>query len=163
MMTLLRLSLLLILLTLMSCENNSSLVDMDTAQINKILSTVNETAETYTQKDVKFDSIVTYAGTRSYERQDQKVKMKLFYFGEFARGYFNIKDLDDKNLQVFGRKVDNYWALKCVTKINMEEAGGYIVLDNNKEGIWSSGHINFSKEQIQFKQQDTDYNNLLDW
>lgn len=163
MMTILRLSLLLILLTLMSCENNSTLVDMDTAQINKILSSVNETAENYTQKDVKFDSIVTYAGTRSYENQDQKVKMKLFYFGEFARGYFNIKDLDDKNLQVFGRKVDNYWALKCVTKINMEEAGGYIVLDNNKVGIWSSGHINFSKEQIQFKQQDTDYNNLLDW
>jgi hypothetical protein len=152
-----------LLLGLISCQGDSSLEAMDSSRINAILSAVNETSDTYTQKDVEFDSIVTYAGVRSYSNQDQKVKMKLFYFGEFARGYFNIKDLDDKNLQVFGRKVDGYWALKCVTKINMEEAGGYILLENSKKGIWSSGHINFIKEPILFTKQNTDYNSLLDW
>lgn len=159
----LRLSLLLLIVSILSCESDTSLANMDTSRINTILTSVDETNASYTQKDVEFDSIVTYAGIRHYENQDQKVKMKLFYFGEFARGYFNIADLDDKNLQVFGRQVEGYWALKCVTKINMEEAGGYILLNDINQGIWSSGHINFQKEKIELEKQNTDYNNLTNW
>ena len=89
--------------------------------------------------------------------------MKLFYFGPLARGYYNLADQDDKNLQVFGRQIDDHWAFKCVTKINMEEAGGYMILDQDHNGIWSSGHINFDTEKISLEKKDTDYQDLSQW
>jgi hypothetical protein len=140
-----------------------TLSSLDNNAINAILSNVNEADTTFTKKDVKFDSIVTLAGTRTYLGNNQKVKLKLFYFGNYARGYFNIKDLDDKNLQVFGNKLEDKWALKCVTKINMEEAGGYIIIDDSNQGIWSSGHINFNKEIIILTKQNKDYATLTEW
>lgn len=148
-------------LMLHSCGDKST-SSFSNEDINSILAQVDEDDLSFTQKEVQFDSIVTLAGTRTINGSPQKIKIKLFYFGEFARGYFNVKEIDDKNLQMFGKSIDNLWAFKCVTKLNMEEAGGYIIIDNN-QGIWSNGHINFKKEQISLEKQDIDYTNLINW
>jgi hypothetical protein len=142
-----------------ACDNES-LSSFDNNDINSILSQVNENDESFKVKDVQFDSIVSYEGIRTYRGADQRIKLKLFYFGDLMRGYFNIRDLDDKNLQVFGRNLGQYRAMKCMTTVNMEEAGGYIILEGNNQGIWSTGHINFEKETITLKKTVSDYNDL---
>lgn len=145
-----------------SCQEGA-LGDMSPTEINELLSQLNENDPIFTQKEVKFDSIVTLAGIRGFSNVKQKVKLKLFYFGDHARGYFNVSDVDDSNLQIFGKKINNNWAFKCVTKINMEEVGGYIILKKDNSGIWSNGHINFTVEDIKLTKQPQDYNSLETW
>ena len=133
-----------------------------TEEINEIMSHVNGDDPAFTVKDIKFDSVITLAGNRVYKVDNQRVKAKIFYYGDLARGYFNLTDRDSKNLQIFGRKVDDLWAFTCVTKVNMEEVGGYMILDR-RQGIWSSGHINFEKQNISFKKLNQDYDTLQEW
>ncbi len=152
----------LLLITCFSCQR-SELTNLSPEGINNILAQFNENDAVFTQKDVEFDSINTLAGIRDYSNVQQRVKVKLFYFGDYARGYFNVSDIDDSNLQIFGKKIQDYWAFKCVTKINMEEVGGYIILKKNNSGIWSNGHINFNIEKINLTKQMVDYNNLTNW
>ena len=127
------------------------------------MSNVDENDPTFTLKDVKFDSIITVAGQRTYLEDQQNIKMKIFYYGDTARGYYNISDLDEKNLQIFGKRVDDLWAFQCVTKLNMEEAGGYLIMDGNYQGIWSSGHINYKKQELTLLKRKKDYQELSNW
>ena len=151
------------LILLLSACQNESVQTLNTDQINQLMTQVDANNPAFTQKNVKFDSIVTLAGTRQYRQESQKIKAKIFYFGDLARGYYNLADRDDKNLQIFGKKVDGLWIHTCVTKINMEEVGGYLILDQNRSGIWSSGHINFEKQEISFKKFSQDYTELTSW
>lgn len=140
--------------------------NLNNDQINSILGQLQENDPVYTQKGISFDSIVTLAGIRSVNDKQERIKMKLFYFGDNCRGYFNLADLDSKNLQFFGKKVDNRWALKCVTKLNMSEVGGYIIFDKDSkglDGIWSNGDVNFQKGDIILTKQELDYNTLTVW
>ena len=100
------------------CDNRS-LESLSVDEINVILSNVNEDDPGFVQKNVSFDSITTTAGTRSLEGKNERIKMRLYFYQDRTRGYYNLADRDDKNLQVFGRKVDDNWAIKCVTKLNM--------------------------------------------
>lgn len=140
----------------------SSVETYSTEQINEIMGHVDGDDPAFTVKDVQFDSVLTLAGTRTYRYDNQRVKAKFFYYGDLARGYYNLTDRDSKNLQVFGKKVDDLWAFTCVTKVNMEEVGGYMILDGFN-GIWSSGHINFEKQNINFKKLNQDYDTLQAW
>lgn len=144
------------------CENRktSSLNDQ---QVNEILSSVDENDPGFVQKGISFDSILTLAGTRSLGDFNEPVKAKLYFYGDLTRGYYNLKDRDEKNLQVFGKKVGDYWAIKCVTKLNMEEAGGYIILKSWNNGFWSNGHYNFDQGTITMIKQNIDYNDLQSW
>ncbi len=162
-MYLLRCAIALIMIVLLTSCGGDTLSSLSKDDINNILAKVNEEDLAFKEGDVKFDSILTYAGTRTYLGEEQRIKMKLFYFGSLTRGYYNLADQDDKNLQVFGRRIDDNWAFKCVTKINMEEAGGYMILDDDLNGIWSSGHINFDTEKISLEKKDTDYQDLSQW
>lgn len=137
-----------------------TLLTLDNEGISRILSLMDENDPAFREKEVAFDSIVSYTGIRTYQGNEQNIKVKLFYFGDRMRGYFNLRDQDDKNLQVFGKMVGGYKAFKCMTTVNMEEAGGYMILDEQNEGIWSNGHINFEKEQIHLKKSVRDYNDL---
>jgi len=139
---------------------------LNTSQINSILGHIQENDPAFTEKGITFDSITTLAGIRSLEEKQERIKMKIFYFGENCRGYFNLPNQDAKNLQFFGKKVDNRWALKCVTKLNMEEVGGYIIFNrglNSYDGIWSNGDVNFNKGKIILSKQELDYNTLTVW
>lgn len=153
-----------VLLLISSCKGESNEPrEYDVTRINNVLSYVVEDDPKFVEKGISFDSTVTMAGTRQYRNKTQRVKMKLFYFGDYTRGYYNLADQDNSNLQVFGRKVGDQWALKCVTKINMEEAGGYLILPPGGEGIWSSGHLNFEKQDISLTKQNVDYTVLDKW
>ena len=103
-----------------SCAPNS-VETYSTEQINEIMGHVDGDDPAFTVKDIQFDSVITLAGTRGYRDDNQRVKAKFFYYGELARGYYNLTDRDSKNLQVFGKKVDDLWAFTCVTKVNMED------------------------------------------
>ncbi len=151
------------LILLLSACQNESVQTLNTDQINQFMTQVHANDPAFTHKNVKFDSIVTLAGTRQYRQKSQKIKAKIFYFGDLARGYYNLADRDDKNLQIFGKKVDGLWIHTCVTKINMEEVGGYLILDQNRSGIWSSEHINFEKQEISLKKFGQDYTELTSW
>ncbi len=140
-----------------------SISSLDNYDINDLLVQVNEEDEIFVQKNVVFDSILTLAGRRTLEGKTELVKIKLFYYGDRVRGYFNLSDKDDKNLQVFGKRIGTYWVFKCVTKINMEEAGGYLIMENNRRGIWSNGHVNFKIGDIALTKQITDYSSLTNW
>ena len=143
----------------LSCRD-SSLINFDSTKINALLSQLDEENPVFVRKDVAFDSIITVIGTRKIDGSVDKIKAKLFYYDSFCRGYFNLMELDDKNLQVFGQKVEDYWAFKCVTKLNMEEAGGYIVMNEDRKGIWSNGHQNFQKGQISWHKSAKDYSQI---
>lgn len=145
------------------CDSNRDLKDLDNDQINEILGAFDSEDPVFVNKDVKFDSILTLAGQRIVENKTERIKCKLFYFGPHVRGYFNLADQDDKNLQVFGKMTDGQLALKSVTKINMVESDGYIILDPNYEGIWSNGNVNFTIGSISLKRQKTDYTELTKW
>lgn len=153
-------------LIILSCsESKHTKRSLKAEDINSILSHIQENSPVYTEKGIAFDSIVTLAGVRSLDN-DERLKMKLFFFGDHCRGYFNLADTDTKNLQFFGKKVEDAWALKCVTKLNMEEAGGYILLWKDSQdysGIWSNGHVNFEKGEITLAKQAIDYNTLTVW
>jgi len=139
---------------------------MGPEQINSILRNFSETDEIFISDNISFDSIVTYAGLRILEDKNEKIKLKLFFYGEYCRGYYNLPEKDIKNLQVFGMNINNDWILKCVTKLNMEEAGGYLFFsmkDNEYEGIWSNGGVNFKKGFLHLFRQDKDYNIIADW
>ncbi len=144
------------------CDSRT-LENMTPEQINQILSHINEDDPAFVQKDIVFDSIVTSAGTRHINGKTERVKTRLYYFGDRTRGYFNLADRDEKNLQVFGQKIDNNWVIKCVTKLNMEEVGGYIIIEPGGQGIWSNGHINFKTEPISLSKQNIDYDDLKTW
>ena len=144
------------------CDSRT-LETMTPEQINEILSHINEDDPAFVQKEVVFDSIVTSAGTRNINDRTERVKSRLYYFGDRTRGYFNLADRDEKNLQVFGKKINNRWVIKCVTKLNMEEVGCYMIMNPNGQGIWSNGHINFKTEQISLKKQNIDYDDLKTW
>ena len=148
----------LIAFTTISCKD-TGLNSYDDHMINDLLSHINESDEVFVKKDVVFDSVLTLRGERILEDSQENLKFKLFYYGDYCRGYFNLSDVDNRNLQVFGKKIDDFWAFKCVTKLNMEEAGGYIIL-SNREGIWSNGHVNFRKGNITLKRSNLDYNQL---
>lgn len=151
-----------VILLFAACQTES-VQTLSTDQINQLMTQVDENDPAFTQKDVQFDSILTLAGTRQYRQETQKIKVKIFYFGNLARGYYNLADRDDKNLQVFGKKIEDLWVYTCVTKINMEEVGGYLILDPSQNGIWSSGHINFEKQEISLKKYSQDYTELTSW
>jgi len=136
---------------------------LTTDQINEILAEVNEDDLAFVEKGVTFDSVVTTAGFRELNGDQERVKMRLYYFGDLTRGYFNLADRDEKNLQVFGRKVNDRWALKCVTKLNMEEVGGYIILSPESQDIWANGHYNFKMEKFNLLKQNIDYDDLKTW
>jgi hypothetical protein len=162
-----RLAFLFSLIVLSCSETKHSKRDLNTDDINNILGQVQENDPVFTEKGIAFDSIVTLAGIRQLEGKNERIKMKLFYFGSYSRGYFNLPDLDIKNLQFFGKKIDNSWALKCVTKLNMEEAGGYMIYwqgeNDSYEGIWSNGEVNFKQGKIILDRQVIDYNTLTIW
>lgn len=155
----------LFMLLWLSCYgcDNSTLESLTGEEINAILAHVNENDPEFVKKEVPFDSIITSAGYRSLNSNSERIKAKLYYYGDRTRGYYNLSDRDDKNLQVFGRKVGDYWALKCVTKLNMEEAGGFIILRHDGSGIWSNGHYNFKTGTISTKKQYRDYDELESW
>lgn len=143
--------------------DNSTLESLSVHEINNILSYVNENDPEFVKKDVPFDSIVTSAGIRSIDGISENIKARLYYYGDRTRGYYNLSDRDEKNLQVFGRKVGDRWAIKCVTKLNMEEVGGYIIVGPDNRGIWSNGHYNFKMGTISLKKQNIDYDDLESW
>lgn len=152
----------MVLLLCFGCEN-TSLEKMDATQINEILSNVNENDPAFVQKGVSFDSVVTMAGTRTLDNLNERVKLRLYYFGDLVRGYYMLADRDDKNLQVYGKKVNGLWVIKCVTKLNMEEAGGYIMIRQDKTGIWSTGHYSFKTGTLAYAKQNIDYDELESW
>jgi hypothetical protein len=162
-----RLTLFICLVVLINCTSiNKKDEELSPEQINAILGQFSETDEVFVKKNISFDSVVTYAGFRSLGERSEKIKMKLFYYDDNCRGYFNIPHLDNKNLQVFGKKMKDDLILKCVTKINMEEAGGFMFLVPELEGYsgtWSNGHVNFKLGRIELKKQSTDYNTLAEW
>ena len=141
----------------------SDLTSMTPEEINNLLSQVDEDSPRFVEKGNSFDSIVTAAGIRTNADTNERVKMKIFYFGDLLRGYFNLTDKDDKNLQVFGKKTGDMWVIKCVTKLNMEEVGGYMILQDNRKGIWSNGNISFRSERINLTKQNIDYDVLQTW
>ena len=142
---------------------NSELKDLSNAEINEIMVHVNEDDPSFVEKGIAFDSIITLAGFRELDDKKERIKAKLYFFGERTRGYFNLADLDNKNLQVFGKKVEGDWAIKCVTKLNMEEVGGYILWSPGEDAIWSNGHYNFQKGNLSWTKQNTDYDVLETW
>ena len=143
----------------LSCRD-SSLQSFDSTKINALLSHLDEENPVFVSKDVVFDSIITVVGQRQIKGSVDKLKAKLFFYDSFCRGYFNLIDNDDKNLQVFGQKIDSYWAFKCVTKLNMEEVGGYMIIDKELGGIWSNGHHNFDKGELALKISNKDYSQI---
>jgi len=145
------------------CDSEKGLEEWGKVEINTLLSKVDVSDPVFVEKDIKFDSIVTIAGTRKLGTTSERIKCKLFFFGQNMRGYFNLADQDDKNLQVFGKRIDQHIALKSATKINMEESDGYLILDDNYNGIWSNGNINFQTGSISMKKQNTDYTSLDTW
>ncbi len=161
-----RLAFLFSLIVFSCSESKLGQRELSTDDINSILGQVQENDTAFTEKGIAFDSIVTLAGLRNLDESDARMKMKLFFFGDYCRGYFNLSDLDIKNLQFFGKKIDNMWALKCVTKLNMEEAGGYILFwpdGTDYSGIWSNGDVNFKQGKIRLAKQEIDYNTLTVW
>ena len=144
------------------CANRSSnsLKDLD---VNIVLSSVDEEDPRFVEKGIAFDSIITVAGWRSLESLKEPVKAKFYFYGDYVRGYYNLSNRDEKNLQVFGNKVDQYWAIKCVTKLNMEEAGGFLIFSDWKNGIWSNGHYNFEIGDISMVKKDIDYQDIVSW
>lgn len=159
---------LIVLVVIVACTQSQKkgLESMSTEEINKILGSFSENEAIFTEKDISFDSIVTYAGRRSQGDKSVRIKLKMFFFGDKCRGYYNLADTDNKNLQIFGKNVGGNWALKSVTKLNMEEVGGYmlmIIKDNVCEGIWSNGEVNFKKGSMHLVKQNTDYNLITDW
>jgi len=74
-----------------------NLTSITPEEINTLLAKVNEEEPKFVEKGISFDSIVTKAGIRSFNDTPQKVKMKLYYFQNRVRGYFNVIDQDDKN------------------------------------------------------------------
>jgi hypothetical protein len=152
----------LFLLLLIACSD-STISSLNTEEVNDLLSQIDENDPSFVQKNVQFDSIVTLAGERILEENIERIKMKIYYYGGLSRGYFNLRDLDDKNLQVFGKKIGPYWTYMCVTKINMKEAGGYMIFGNSGQGVWSNGDVNFKQGTIEVKKQTTDYNSLVSW
>ncbi|MEE9374370.1 MAG: hypothetical protein V3V00_15045, partial [Saprospiraceae bacterium] len=155
------------LIVLGCSESKNQQKGLSNEEVNLILDEIREDDSAFTQKGIEFDSIVTLAGNRVLNSEKVRVKLKLFYFGNHCRGYFNLPDLDTKNLQFFGKKINNMWALKCVTKLNMEEAGGYILFNYTKKnditGFWSNGHVNFKQGKIVLAKQELDYNTLTVW
>ena len=150
----------LLLLVFLACKE-PPLSSFDNEAINDILAVIDENSDDFVQQIGQFDSILTLAGTRVLDGRSERIKLKIFYFGEFGRGYFNLVDKDEKNLQFFCKKSQGYLAVLCVTKLNMEEAGGYIILNDRNEGIWSN--VNFKKGIISLKKMNIDYNRLTDW
>ncbi len=145
------------------CDSEKDLTSLSNDDINLLLSHFDAEDPVFVNKEVQFDSILTIAGIRSIDDESERIKSKLFFFGEHTRGYFNLADSDTKNLQVFGKKIGDLWVLKSVTKLNMEESDGYIILDKNYDGIWSNGNINFRKGSIALKKQNIDYTELNTW
>lgn len=144
------------------CDDRT-LESMTAEEINQILSHVNEEDPAFVAKDIAFDSVVTSAGSRTINGKVERVKSRLYFYGDLTRGYFNLADRDEKNLQVFGKKVEGNWVIKCVTKLNMEEVGGYMILSPDGNGIWSNGHISFKTETITLNKKNTDYDALKTW
>ena len=144
------------------CESRK-MNSLNDQKVNEILSSVDENDPGFVAKGISFDSILTLAGTRSLNDFSEPVKAKLYFYGDLVRGYYNLSNRDERNLQVFGKKVDEYWAIKCVTKLNMEEAGGYIILKSWRNGFWSNGHYNFEQGKISMSKQKIDYNDLQSW
>ena len=153
---------LLFLVFLIACTDNA-ISSLSNEEVNNLLSQIDENDPSFVEKNVQFDSIVTLAGERILEEKVERIKMKIYYYGDLSRGYFNLRDMDDKNLQVFGKKTGPYWIYKCVTKINMTEAGGYMIFGDSGEGVWSNGDVNFKQGKIEVKKQTIDYNSLVSW
>ncbi|MFT4566499.1 MAG: hypothetical protein ACI9FN_001460 [Saprospiraceae bacterium] len=145
------------------CESEKRIEDWSKEEINALLSNFDVADPAFVEKDIQFDSILTIAGIRKIGTESQRIKCKLFFFGTHMRGYFNLADQDDKNLQVFGKRIDKYIAFKSATKINMEESDGFLILDENYKGIWSNGNINFKNGTISMTKQKTDYTSLESW
>lgn len=148
--------------SLSACKD-VSLSSLNTGQINALLAEIDENDPKFTLKEIQFDSIVTMAGWRTLGEQKERIKLKLFYFGVLSRGYYNLSDKSPANLQVFGKLIENNWVLKCVTKIDMEEVGGYLIIKDQSEGIWSTGDVNFKMGLLELSKKYTDYNDLETW
>lgn len=161
-----RFTILLSLIVLGCSDTKQQQRNLNAEKVNSILGQIQENDPVYTEKGIDFDSIVTLAGSRVLDGALEKVKVKMFFFGEHCRGYYNLSEKDNKNLQFFGKRNADMWSLKCVTKLNMEEVGGYIMFwpeGENLEGVWSTGHVNFKQGKISLKKQDLDYNILTSW
>ena len=141
---------------------DSDLTSITPEEINALLAQVDENSPQFVEKNITFDSIVTRAGTRLNGAASERVKIKMFYYNDLVRGYFNLIDKDDKNLQFFGQLIGDQWVVKCVTKLNMEEVGGYIILEGT-EGVWSKGDINFQPELMTLLKKEIDYDVLKSW
>ncbi len=141
---------------------DSDLTSITPEEINALLVQVDEDSPQFVEKNITFDSIITKAGTRQIGSGSERVKIKLFYYGSLVRGYFNLIEKDDKNLQFFGQKIGDRWVMECVTKLNMEEVGGYMILEKSS-GIWSKGDINFQPESITLRHSNIDYDVLKSW
>lgn len=152
-----------VILGLISCQAKGPLEEMGTNRINELLNYVKESDSVYKDKEISFDSVLTYVGRRTFEGAQQNIKLKLFYYGNHARGYYNIPEVDQKNLQVFGISQDGYWIFKCVSQLDSEEIGSYLILNHSLEGIWSGGHINYVKETIKLNKTVGDYHELQQW
>lgn len=153
----------LVLWLLYSCQVSKTLDQWDSSEINLLMANINIEEPIFTQKDIHFDSIVTLAGTRIVGKKLESIKLKLFYFGGYIRGYYNLSDQDNKNLQIFGKKLGPHLAFKVATKINMKESDGYIVLNNSHMGIWSNGSVNFAKGTIALTKNNKEYTLLDRW
>ncbi|MEL6123139.1 MAG: hypothetical protein AAFQ02_00395 [Bacteroidota bacterium] len=154
---------LMCILICLGCETKEKLKDWTPEQLNLVLSQVDTADPSFTQKEVAFDSIITLAGVRILGQEQERIKFKLFHFGPYVRGYYNLADRDDKNLQVFGKRIDSQWVMKCVTKLSMTEADGYLLLLPSGKSIWSNGSVGFEQGYLQLQKQATDYNDLVSW
>jgi hypothetical protein len=145
-----------------SCQHRS-LSSLSNDEINALLAQVDENDAVFIEKGVTFDSVVTYVGTRELESTKERMKMKLFYFNGVMRGYYNLPDTDQKNLQIFGKEIEGNQVLKCVSNLISDEQGSYLIVDKNKAGIWASPHQNYKLGTFQLRKSAIDYATVREW
>jgi len=75
----------LCVVTCFGCDSNTKLKSLNNDQVNARLAQIDENSEVFIQKDISFDSIVTTAGLRVVSDTSEKIKMKLFFFGEIFK------------------------------------------------------------------------------
>ncbi len=145
------------------CAQESTDIE-DVKLINRTLAKINVSDPQYFDKGMGFDSVVVYAGERVVNGMEEKFKMQLFYFyGDYVRGYIKVPSRDNYNFQLFGRLSNGQLILKCVSTVQSDEQGSFMIIDDNKTGIWSSSHINFVIGTLTANKYNTDYESFKHW
>lgn len=132
--------------------------------------TINVSNTIYRQKGIQFDSIVTYAGTRTfsgtkgYDNRTDKIKIKLFYKNDWFRGYYNMH-YNSTNLQIIGRIKNGQAIIRSITQLDPVESSSYFIANfDNKAMTGLAQTLEFKeKGTFNFSKQNIDYNELKDW